>query len=391
MGIIGGDREKKSPETLIKQEEIEPLEHLIPHEFFTARETWALLLIGMAALYVLRYGAEWLVEGASGIAYKMGMPEVIVGATVVSLGTTAPECAVSVLAAWNGNPQLALGNAVGSVIADTALIFGMCCLLVTLPADKFVLSRQGWIQFGAGFLLAAVCYGAWIFQGNEATITRTMGGVFLLLLVGYMFLSVKWAKAHPSDESFRVSGHIAKEATPDKSVHVVDETLQHGSMLKLSILVLVGLVFVILSGHFLVESASVGAARIGIPKVVIAATLVALGTSLPELVVGITAIKKGHPGLLVGNVLGADILNVLFVVGAAAFAAPLPIIDTAVGSKLPEIFLYVHIPAMLIILTYFRICTMKAVKKGEFARWMGTPLIIGYVIYTIIPFVISWS
>ena len=367
------------------------MEHLIPHEFFDNRNTFVLFVFGCISLYVLRYGAEWLVEGASGIAYKIGMPEVIVGATVVSLGTTAPECAVSVLAAWNGNPQLALGNAVGSVIADTALIFGIGCILVALPADKFVLSRQGWVQFGCALLLSGICYWLWFTNGDAAQIERWIGVGLLFLLVVYMYMSVQWAKAHSSDESLPVTEIIAQEATPDQDVHAVPEAVRHISLVKLLSLAFLGLVLVVFSGHILVESASVGALRIGIPKVVIAATLVAFGTSLPELVVGITAIRKGHPGLLVGNVLGADILNVLFVIGAAAAAAPLPIIDNSEGVKLPEIFMYVHLPAMLIILGYFRICTFYAVKKGSYSTWMGWPLIIAYLIYSIIPFIISWA
>lgn len=369
------------------------MEHLIPHEFFEHRHIGLLFIFGVAALYVLKNGAEWLVEGASGLAYKIGMPEVIVGATVVSLGTTAPECAVSVLAAWNGNPQLALGNAVGSVIADTALIFGVGCLMVALPADKFVLSRQGWVQFGSAVLLAGICYVSWMMKGDEAQISRTVGLVLLGLLVVYMYMSVRWAKAHSADANLKVSEQIAKESeeAPKGEVHVVPEVVREIGVAKLIGLAVLGLVFVIFSGHILVEAASVGAERIGIPKVVIAATLVALGTSLPELVVGITAIKKGHPGLLVGNVLGADILNILFVIGAAAAAAPLPIIDHGVGSKLPEIFLYVHLPSMLIILGYFRFITFSAVKNGTYKQWMGIPLLIAYVVYSVIPFVITYA
>ena len=98
--------------------------------------------------------------GASGLAYRFGISKVIVGATVVSLGTTSPECAVSVMAAWSGEPGLALGNAIGSIIADTGLIFGLGCMIAVLPADRFVLSRQGWVQFGSAALLALLCYGA---------------------------------------------------------------------------------------------------------------------------------------------------------------------------------------------------------------------------------------
>ena len=133
------------------------MEHLIPHAWFQAQSQILLLVVLVASLAVVAKGADVLVEGAAGSAYRLGMPKVIVGATIVSLGTTSPEFAVSVMAAWSGDAGLALGNAVGSIIADTGLIFGLGCLLTVLPADRFVLSRPGWVPFGSAVLLAAIC------------------------------------------------------------------------------------------------------------------------------------------------------------------------------------------------------------------------------------------
>ena len=136
------------------------MEHLIPKEWFVDVHSAFLFLLTAASIWVLIRGADWLVEGAQQLALRfgmpkvvVGMPKVVVGATIVSLGTTSPEAAVSVMAAWQGNAGLALGNAVGSIIADTALIFGFCCLLTRLPTDRYILSRQGWVQFGCGILL----------------------------------------------------------------------------------------------------------------------------------------------------------------------------------------------------------------------------------------------
>jgi cation:H+ antiporter len=120
---------------------------------------------------------------------------------------------------------------------------------------------------------------------------------------------------------------------------------------------------------------------------VIAATLVAFGTSLPELVVGITSVLKGHKEILVGNVIGADILNVLFVVGASATAAPLPILDPE--AKIPRILLYVHVPTMLLILVLFRLFIMRATRQGSFQRWYGVPLVLIYVGYTVLQYLVS--
>ena len=167
------------------------MEHLIPEAWFAGLPQWALLALTALSIGVLGKGADWLVDSASGLAYRLGISKVIVGATIVSLGTTSPECAVSVMAAWSGEPGLALGNAIGSIIADTGLIFGLGCLITVLPADRFVLSRQGWVQFGSGVLLAAVCYGAFVISGDGATLGRPVGLLMLALLVLYLYVSIR--------------------------------------------------------------------------------------------------------------------------------------------------------------------------------------------------------
>ncbi|MCA8988295.1 MAG: sodium:calcium antiporter [Planctomycetaceae bacterium] len=363
------------------------MEHLIPHSWFTESSSLLLIVYAIGGLYFLQMGAEWLVEGASALAYRLGMPEVVVGATIVSLGTTTPECAVSVMAAFSGNSGLALGNAVGSVIADSALIFGLGCMMTVLPADRYILSRQGWVQLLSAVLLMALCYYSYALQGAAAAIERGHGLGLLVLLAVYMMVSIRWSRQHPDAITARVSENIAEHAEPDQQVHVADEHVTQKTVPALIVMMIAGLAVVLVSGHFAIESVSELAVRIGIPQIVIAATLVALGTSLPELVVGFTAIRKGHPELLVGNVIGADILNILFVTGAAASAAPLPIVDAT--AKFPEIFLYLHLPAMLLILVYFRICIFSATRTGSFRRWMGIPLVLMYFTYVIAQFAIS--
>ncbi len=360
------------------------MEYLIPHDWFVGLHWWLLLVITLGAMLLLIKGADWLVEGASGLAYRMGMPKVIVGATIVSLGTTSPECAVSVMAAWQGNAGLALGNAVGSIIADTALIFGLGCVLTTLPADRFVLNRQGWVQLGTAALLAGVCYFVFLRDGPDAALGRTFGVMMLALLAGYMFMSVRWAKVHPSGEPFQTPDEVADE-TPVTPATVKKTGLPKGW--DLALMMLMGLAIVIVASHVLILSVSELANQLGIPQVVIAATLVAVGTSLPELVVGMMSIRRGHPELLVGNVIGADILNVLFVTGAAAAAAPLPVVDAT--SVVPNIFLYLHLPAMLIVLVLFRLYIFGAVKRGSFRKWQGWPLLALYVAYVVAQYVVT--
>lgn len=364
------------------------LASLMPHaaeDWLAAQPVWLLLLFAAVAMAVVIKGADWLVEGAAGIAKRLGMPEVVVGATIVSLGTTSPEAAVSVLAAFNGDAGLAIGNGVGSIIADTGLIFGMGCLLTRLPADKFVLSRQGWVQLGSAVILAALCYFLWAVQGNSATIPRIAGVGFVVLLVGYMLISIRWSKQHPSGEP-----HVLAEV--DGSLHHDRESQIERGVAVLFVLGLAGLVLVIASGDVLVGSVTIVAERWNVPDAVIASTIVALGTSLPELVTGMTAIRKGHPELLVGNVIGADILNVLFVVGVSACAAELPLIDMGTPENpaaMPAMILKVMLPAMLIMLLFFRGCIFSATSKGYFSRWMGVPLVGMYAAYLVVSYVAS--
>jgi cation:H+ antiporter len=352
------------------------VEHLIPEAWFVGQSQWVLLLITAVMAGVLIKGADWLVEGAAGVAYRLGISKVIVGATVVSLGTTSPEAAVSVVAAWSGEPGLALGNAIGSVVADTGLIFGLGCLLAALPADRYVLQRQGWVQFGSAALLSALCYGSLWMHRDAAFLSRWVGLLLLGLLVAYLYYSVKWSREHPFGEPFQM--HEADDV----------EARTRRSVMALIAIAVVGLGLVILASRAMILSVTeLAEAHWHVPKVVIAATLVALGTSLPELVIGITSIFKGHKELLVGNVIGADILNVLFVVGASASAAPLPLLEH--GAGLPHLLFVLHLPTMLLILVLFRVFIHAASKTGSFRRWYGVPLIAIYVAYTVVQYVVG--
>ena len=360
------------------------MDKLIPQSLFTDLNQVVLLLIVAASTAVLVKAADLLVEGAAGMAFRFGISKIIVGATIVSLGTTTPEAAVSVMAAWEGNAGLALGNAVGSIIADTGLIFGLGCILTVLPADRFVLKRQGWIKIATGFLLAAVCYGSWLVMGDDAVLGRWFGILLLALLAAYLFVSVKWSRQHPHGEPFVTA--VTEDATVEDAVTAVirDDELQSRSVAVLTVMAVAGLALVVLSSRFLIGSVTELATEWGISQTVIAGTIVAIGTSLPELVVGMTAILRGHKELLVGNVIGADILNVLFVIGASATATPLPIIDPA--AKLPEIFLVLHLPAMIVMMLLFLTYILIAARRGSFARWFGWPLVAMYLAYLILLF-----
>ena len=313
--------------------------------------TLILFAIIAISLFVLSKGADILVDQAVGLSIRWGVPKMIIGATIVSLGTTLPEVTVSVIAAINGNPDLALGNAIGSIIADTGLIIGLAALLGTLPIDKSTINRQGRLQLMSGVLLAIVSL-PFFSKGPEGRITQWMGFIFIALLIVYIIATIRWGRKSSDENSSDFEG----EKCP--------------LFLQLIKLIL-GIVLVIVSSKILIPSVEISAIRIGIPQSVIAATLVAFGTSLPELVTAITAVRKGHGELAVGNIIGADILNVLFVIGSAAAV-------TKGGLLVPTDFYKLQIPTMLIILVAFRIFAKNendAISKPEGVFLLGIYLV----------------
>jgi len=335
------------------------LADLVSEKYFAALSDWLLWLVAIGSIPILVYGADRAVGGAVRLAAALGMSKIIIGATVVSLGTTSPECFVSVTAAFEGKPGLALANGVGSIICDTALIFGLCCCIKRLPKDKFILKRHGWLQLGAGALLVAVVVVLAVARGGitGVVIPRPVGVAFVVLLGVYLYLSVRWAKAHPQV--------IRQEAqAAPKPAHRIRRAMGNLGM------IIVGLAAVVFGANMLVGSVSRLCLRYHVPPNVMGVTLVAFGTSLPELVTAIVAIVRGHPELLVGNVIGADILNVLFVIGASASAVPL---------RVPEEFFFIHLPVMMVALVLLRLFIFH---RGEtFRRWHGVPLLLVFAGY----------
>ncbi len=316
-------------------------------------------LIAAVAIAFLVIGADRTITGAVRLATKLGISKIIIGATIVSMGTTAPEAVVSATAAMRGRSELALGNGVGSIICDTALIFGLCCLLVRLPKDRFILKRQGWIQIGAGAAAAGTIYTAAIFRGpgDPIILPRYVGVVLLVALGWYLWISSRWASRHKPTGAGEVFDSHPKQDSP-------------GFLVISSIMLLIGLALVVFSSDVLVDTVVEICLRYEVPEDVLAVSLVAFGTSLPELATALASIIKGHSELLVGNILGADILNVLFVIGSASVAERLTV---------AEPFLYLHLPIMLTALALFRAFALG--RSGKFKRWQGIPLLGVFACY----------
>ena len=321
----------------------------------------ALALIIAVSIFLLIKGADLMVDAAVEVAQDFGLPKLIIGATVVSLGTTSPEACVSVLAAIKGNPGLSIGNGVGSVICDLGLILGLSIMIGRIPINRQILNRQAWVAFGAAMLFAAFAY-----FSPTRTIVRPMGLILVVCLAVYLYQSYYWARNAQAEEATS-----SNQQPPDKP----------GRSMAVSLLWLVsGLVLLIFASHVLIPSVSLSATRLHISEAVIAATIVALGTSLPEFMTAMTAIRKGHPDLALGNLIGADVLNILFVIGVSACAVPLAV---------DPVFYKIQGPVMIGLLAMFRVfvwCT-----NDYFKRWQGALLVVGYVLFVSLQYLIPTS
>lgn len=332
-------------------------------ELFGDMNTLLLAGVIVVTIMVLGKSADWLVDAAVSLSERSQIPKVVIGATVVSLGTTTPEAAVSVLAAIQGSPGLALGNAVGSIICDTGLILGLATLISPLPLNRQIVNRQGWIQLAAGISLVVFClpFASPIDAFTSGgTLPQAIGFIFLGALALYIVMSIRWARMDRNAWIPEDLEDLASDPTPMIVAKLV------GSL---------GLV--LLAATVLIPAVAEAARRLSVPESVIAATLVAFGTSLPELVTGVKAAIRGHGELAVGNVIGADILNVLFVAGAAAAVTP-------GGLEAEPHFFLVLFPTMLFILAVFRVGVMFSGK--EMKRPFGVVLLATYAFVTLVSY-----
>ena len=325
-----------------------------------------LFIIIAVTLATLGKGADWLVDEAVILSNRWGLGKAVIGATIVSIGTTTPEAAVSVLSAIQGKPGLALGNAVGSIICDTGLILGLASLIAPLPLNRQLASRLSNVQVGAGILLVVSCF-PWTSPAKVFTqggvLPQLVGVVFVILLALYIWQSIRWASA--------------AGANPDNGEEAeAEEAGAFGTLMKL----IGSIAIIVVSAQILIPAVSIMAERIGVPKHIISATLVAFGTSLPELVTAITAVRRGHGELAVGNIIGADILNVLFVAGVSASA-------TQGGLQADGQFFQFLFPAMLFILIVFR-CGIF-VSGDQLKRPFGIVLVATWLLVTILSYVLS--
>ncbi|MBR3036692.1 MAG: calcium/sodium antiporter [Lachnospiraceae bacterium] len=324
----------------------------------------ALFVLGLVLLIV---GGNWFVDGAIGVAKKFKMPEVLIGATVVSLGTTLPEVLVSSQAAMLGHGEIAYGNAIGSIICNVSLIAAIPIAFRPSRIDP----KQYQLPVIFFFIAAAVyAFNAYVFKG----FSRLSGIVLLLIFAVYMFFSVRQAKE--KQEIFD-ENDISDVVDLPSDEPVVPFWI---SIVKL----VLGAAMIAFGANLLVDNGTLLAQALGVPEAVIALTFVALGTSLPELVTAIVSLVKGHGDLTAGNVIGANLLNLVLVSGISTVISPytIPMEKTLFGINSS---LILDIPLMLFVMLFM---ILPAFRKKSFMRWQGIILLAVYAGYCVLQFTI---
>lgn len=322
------------------------------------------ILLFIVGLVCLIKGGDWFVDGASSMARKFHLPELLIGATVVSIGTTLPEVMVSTMSALSGHGEIAYGNAIGSVICNTALIAAITIAVRPGPVNPQTLRIP--VAF---FYIAAAIYCVAAYAMGE--FTRPMGLIMLTVFLAYMIVNVR-SMTVDAEEAAESEVPAAKVSKEENDV----------SMGKILLLLVAGAALIAVGANLLVDNGTLIAQAFGVPESVIALTFVALGTSLPELVTAITSLAKGHGALSLGNVIGANVFNLVLVSGVSVTLAPFVVPQSAVFMG-HNSSLVLEIPVMLLVMS---ILTIPSLIRGKLTRRQGILLLAIYAVFCAIQF-----
>ena len=340
------------------------------------------ILLFIVGLLLLIKGGDWFVDGATGIAKRFKLPEILIGATVVSIGTTLPEVMVSAGAAIKGSGDIAYGNAIGSIICNTALIAAITIAIKPAKADRKTIILPIIFFFGAAAFYVINAYALNEFE-------RWAGIILLCTFVAYMVLTVLKMLKDKKNEDPTLNKESEEETeeepqeklTPGKAF-LAQVKGTRTSIAREIILLVLGAVAIAFGADFLVDNGIIIANWLGVPESVITLTFVALGTSLPELVTAITSLIKGHGSLSLGNIIGANLFNLILVSGVAITISPFPIPEAS------QFFGYnasliLDIPVMF---TVMLLMTVPVLIKNKLSRWQGILLLLIYVAYATLQF-----
>lgn len=303
-------------------------------------------IVLVVSFVALIKGADFFVEGASSLAKKLGVSTAIIGLTIVAMGTSAPEAAVSISAAVKGSNEIALGNVIGSNLFNLLVVLGVCMIITKLPSTKELLVRDfPWNIIATVAIIVFIMF-------FDSKITRLEGIVLLVLFVSYM-------------------GYLIYKTLKDKKENADDE-IEEISVLKTLIFLVGGLALVIVGGDLVVDSASAIARSWGVSDALIGLTIVAMGTSLPELVTSIVAARKNECDMAIGNVIGSNMFNILFILGMSAAISPIAI-NLASGILIDAVVLLA-----VTVMMYIFSATGNRLQKGE-----GAIAVLCYLAYII--------
>ena len=314
-------------------------------------------------LVLLIKGGDWFVDGATGIAKRFNLPDIVVGATVVSIGTTLPEVMVSTTGALAGSGAMAYGNAIGSIICNTSLIAAISIAVNPGPVNVKSMKTPAVFFFAAAAMYCLAAYGL-------GTFPRWLGFIMLAVFAVYMILTVRNGLKNPD---------AAAEEEEEEGV-------KPKKLWQELLLLVVGAAVIAVGADLLVDHGQIIALELGVPETVVALLFVALGTSLPELVTTITSLKKGRASLGVGNVIGANVFNLVLVSGVAVSLAPfdVPVENTFLDTGL-NLSLVFDIPVMLLVMS---LMIFPALAKKKLGRWQGVVLLGIYAAFCVLQFVL---
>ena len=292
-------------------------------------------------------GADLFVDGASSVAKKLKIPAFVIGLTIVAFGTSAPELAVSITAAVKGSNDIAIGNVVGSNIFNTLVVLGASAAITPIAVEKGMIKRDYPLSIFAAVLLGVLAMDTVLFKASAMTLGRLDGIILLIAFAGFMVMTVKAG----------MDNRVEEEATEAMSV------------LKAVAFIVIGLAGIVYGGDMSVEGAKGIARFFGLSEAIIGLTIVAIGTSLPELVTSIVAARKGESDIAVGNVIGSNIFNVFLILGVSSAILPMNVSGT---------YLYdIGILIGVMVLTYLPIAKTKRVSRP-----MGIVMVMAYAVYT---------
>ena len=307
----------------------------------------ALIQLVIGFLFLVK-GADFFVDGASSVAKKLRIPAFVIGLTIVAFGTSAPELAVSITAAMKGSNDIAIGNVVGSNIFNTLVVLGASAAITPIVVEKGMIKKDYPLSIFAAVLLGILAMDTIFFKADAMSLGRMDGVLLLIAFAGFMVMTVKAGMEGRTDEE------EGSEVMP---------------VMKSIILIVVGLAGIVWGGDLSVEGAKEIARFFGLSEAIIGLTIVAVGTSLPELVTSVIAAKKGESDIAGGNVIGSNIFNIFLILGTSSAILPMNVSNT-----------YLYDIGMLIgvmVLTYLPIAKTKKITRG-----MGIVMILVYVAYT---------